>query len=192
MTRTERAQNPAAISKDKHSRSGLTKTELSHKNGDGAHNWGSNKSKGQDEYLGNEDANGEIFQLDEDQFQARNEISSSPTESTSSLDRDRERPQLGNKGQRRMSSYSEEERKEALQFRGDWNKAGVDLAHIARTSYGIAQSPTEISTSPSKVKSGFNFVSFVVKVVLFAKDHNFIVHMSYILMPIAHVYLQLD
>ncbi|WWD06088.1 hypothetical protein V865_004173 [Kwoniella europaea PYCC6329] len=175
MTRTERAQNPAAISKDRHSRSGLTKTELSHKGGDGAHNWGSWKTKGQDEISGMEDANGEIFQLDEargeNQAKGRNEgnendgigelrgntvnndvegnIARSPAESTGSLDRP-------NQGQRRMSSYSEEEKKEALQYRGGWHKAGVDLAQIARTSYGIAQSPP-LATSPSKVKHGFNF-----------------------------------
>ncbi|WVW81460.1 hypothetical protein I302_103454 [Kwoniella bestiolae CBS 10118] len=175
MTRTERAQNPAAISKDRHSRSGLTKTELSHKGGDGAHNWGSWKTKGQDEISGREDANGEIFQLDEDQAKNGNRngnkaeendndvignlrgngnndvegnIARSPAESTGSLDR----PTQG----RRMSSYSEEEKKEALQYRGGWHKAGVDLAHIARTSYGIAQSPP-LATSPSNVKHGFNF-----------------------------------
>ncbi|WWC57806.1 uncharacterized protein I303_100341 [Kwoniella dejecticola CBS 10117] len=169
MTRTERAQGPAAASKDKHSRSGLTKTELAHKNGDGGHNWGSDRTKQQDELMGAEDASDEIFALDENLAAKTNKqgrkasgsvsdgesnVSTSPTQSTGSLDR--ERPN----GQRRMSSYSEEEQKEALKFRGGWHKNGVDLAQIARTSYGIAQSPpnnTMMSTSPTQVKSGFNF-----------------------------------
>ncbi|WWC67102.1 uncharacterized protein I206_101009 [Kwoniella pini CBS 10737] len=178
MTRTERAQGPAAISKDKHSRSGLTKTELSHKNGDGGHNWGSDRTKQQDELMGEKDASDELFNLNENinindnkrknrrksSLNSDNDnesnLSNSPNQSIGSII---ERPNFINGiggNQRRMSSYSEEEQKEAFKFRSGWNKNGVDLAQIARTSYGIAQSPpnnTYMSTSPTQVKSGFNF-----------------------------------
>ncbi|WRT63413.1 uncharacterized protein IL334_000318 [Kwoniella shivajii] len=183
MTRTERNQNPAALLKDRHSRSGLTKSESSHKGGDGAHNWGSLRRKGDDEISGALDANDE----ERDEFSmpigtkivspqpssvdiegtGNDDIARSPTNSTSSIDSNTNnnsndngnKPVMG----RRMSNVSDEERKEAREFRGGWSKNGVDLAHIARTSYGIAQSPTEtsyMSTSPTKVKSGFNFVSY--------------------------------
>lgn len=40
LSRQQRNQDPRALLKDRHSRSGLTKSELMRKNGAGAHNWG--------------------------------------------------------------------------------------------------------------------------------------------------------
>ncbi|OCF33115.1 hypothetical protein I316_05160 [Kwoniella heveanensis BCC8398] len=93
-------------------------------------------------------------------------IARSPTDSMSSIDSASEgsggKPAMGG---RRMSNVSDEERDRARVYReGALHKGGIDLAHIARTSYGIAQSPPTneyIGTSPTKVKSGFNFVSWV-------------------------------
>ncbi|WVF66345.1 hypothetical protein IAT40_001085 [Kwoniella sp. CBS 6097] len=197
MTRTERNQYPAALMKDKHSRS---KPETSHKGGEGVHNWGSLRRKGEDEASGFADAqvdldgqaqarakdeSNEMFDLDEDRLgslpitkpsdagndirgtgpasaDVEGNIARSPTDSMSSIDSASEggsgKPSMGG---RRMSNVSDEERDRARVYReGALHKGGVDLAHIARTSYGIAQSPPTneyLGTSPTKVKSGFNF-----------------------------------
>ncbi|WVQ93965.1 hypothetical protein IAU59_001043 [Kwoniella sp. CBS 9459] len=197
MTRTERNQYPAALMKDKHSRS---KPETSHKGGEGVHNWGSLRRKGEDEASGFADAqvdldgqsqaqaradDNEMFDLDEDRLESlpiskpsdagndirgtasadvEGNIARSPTDSMSSIDSASEggKPSMGG---RRMSNVSDEERDRARVYReGALHKGGIDLAHIARTSYGIAQSPPTneyIGTSPTKAKSGFNFVSIL-------------------------------
>ncbi|WWD22850.1 hypothetical protein CI109_107344 [Kwoniella shandongensis] len=183
MTRTERNQYPAALLKDRHSRSGLTKTELAHKGGDGAHNWGSLKREGEAEAGGRLDAENDTNTQDQDnendedyvaplinpklRQQSNTEdatnvvnpndaLAQSPTESMSSLDSVDSNPAKPAFGGRRLSNVSDEERERARLYReGALNKNGIDLAHIARTSYGIAQSPP--ATSPTKVKNGFNF-----------------------------------
>ncbi|ODN83776.1 hypothetical protein L198_07672 [Cryptococcus wingfieldii CBS 7118] len=181
---------PAAVQKDKHSRSGLTKTELAHKSGAGRHNWGSLRTKGDDESTGRQDGDLEVldepipdeatdifvFESEGDEFPVGRNLASdagndfkglniqqrdakfesqgvatSPTESTGSLD-SVDRPDLGRRG----SSVTDQEREKARHFReGVLHKKagrGIDLADIAKTSYGIAQSPptnSYIGTSPS-------------------------------------------
>ncbi|KAK8844599.1 hypothetical protein IAR55_006446 [Kwoniella newhampshirensis] len=192
MTRTERNQYPAALLKDRHSRSGLTKTEQAHKGGEGAHNWGSFKREGEAEAGGRLDAavdldiDGHLDDGDDDrvaplinpklraplpppqqeqqQDDVQGGIAQSPTESMSSLDSmdGNGTPAKPGLGGRRLSNVSDEERERARIYReGVMNKNGIDLAHIARTSYGIAQSPPSTSfmpgSSPTKVKNGFNF-----------------------------------
>lgn len=75
---SQRNQYPAAVLKDRHSRTGLDKTQWDHKNGDGAHNWGSTARKGEDEATGRMDGEAEaeaaldempssdVFDLDEE------------------------------------------------------------------------------------------------------------------------------
>nr|ODN88965.1 hypothetical protein L203_02371 [Cryptococcus depauperatus CBS 7841] len=193
----DRAHYPAAVLKDRRSRSGLTKTEWNHKNGDGAHNWGSLRSKGDDELTGNIDAQNEaevavdeapandMFDFDEElvesagpdlpadagndfkptapfahgDIEGQARVTASPTESTSSFPYEEGRPETG----RRMSAVTDEERDRARMFRekGQYKKGGVDLAHIAKTSYGIAQSPTDSymgAVSPTANKYGPNIV----------------------------------
>ncbi|WVQ76866.1 hypothetical protein IAR50_006540 [Cryptococcus sp. DSM 104548] len=179
MTRTERDQYPAALQKDRHSRSGLNKTELAHKQGSGRHNWGSLRTKGEDEVSGHDDGQREVLAepipdeaadvfdfelaseghdfkggLDIQQRDAAFEtqgVATSPTESTNSLD-SVDRPEFGRRG----SSVTDQERERARHFReGVLHKKagrGIDLADIAKTSYGIAQSPPNnsyIGTSPT-------------------------------------------
>lgn len=193
MTRTERNQHPAALLKDRHSRSGLIhQSELARKNGAGAHNWGSYSQENDLEAAARRDADAEaeadeggnagagdgadvegVFDMEGDEglgplpvpkgpkgMEVANgvdgeagkgkqddAISTSPTESMSSLD------SVGGQGQkgRRMSNVSDEERERARAYReGVMHKGQPDLAHIARTSYGIAQSPPSFSTSPIK------------------------------------------
>ncbi|WVR03271.1 hypothetical protein IAU60_000262 [Kwoniella sp. DSM 27419] len=187
MTRTERNQYPAAMQKDRHSRSGLSKTELAHKGGDGAHNWGSHRHQGADEAGGvaDADAEREMFNLDEDQLaplhivtqpkpsdagndirgDVEGNIARSPSDSMSSIDSASSDADAGTGakpilGGRRMSNVSDAERDQARSYReGLMNKGGVDLANIARTSYGVAQSPPTnqyIGTSPTKARGGFS------------------------------------
>lgn len=194
----QRNQYPAAVLKDRHSRTGLDKTQWNHKNGDGAHNWGSTARKGDDEASGRLDGEAEaeaaldelpssdVFDLDEEindpvgampvtdsgndfkpmdlgkrgSIQGQSNIATSPTDSMSSLDSG-DRPGMG----RRMSAVSDEEREKMRLYREGvlHKKQGVDLAHIARSSHGIAMSPPTNSylgpVSPSNTRYGFNFVS---------------------------------
>lgn len=193
MTRTERNQYPAALLKDRHSRSGLVhQTEVARKNGAGAHNWGSYTEESDLEAAARRDADAEVeadggepravAQAPQAMFEMEGEeslgplpvpkavleitrvngyadkgnhddaISTSPSESMSSLD------SVGGHGlgqvqkERRMSNVSDAERESAKVYREGVTRNGqlVDLAHIARTSYGIAQSPPSFSTSPIK------------------------------------------
>jgi len=206
MTRTERNQNPAALLKDRHSRSGLNKNELQRKQGAGAHNWGSFRQEGQYESQADNDIEDEreIFDMEgdgdivtpmlnvnkkvegdvdggvdpvndvndvvADRMATANgndveggikDLAHSPSESMSSLESAEAQNKMNDGGgiagrqpMRRMSNVSDEERERARVYReGVMNKGGVDLAHIARTSYGIAQSPpNSFSTSPTKGK----------------------------------------
>ena len=59
---------PAAVQKDKHSRSGLVKSESQRKQGAGAHNWGSFSQEGEYENMANTDAADEraIFEMEQE------------------------------------------------------------------------------------------------------------------------------
>ncbi|WVQ85188.1 hypothetical protein IAT38_007353 [Cryptococcus sp. DSM 104549] len=182
MTRTERNQYPAALLRDRHSRSGLTKTELAHKGGDGAHNWGSLRGEGEAEAGGRLDAAADLSaqpgpadeELDElldepvgadlangtdagNDFKASTTgLGQSPTDSISSLgsavsDAGAAKPAFGG---RRLSAVTDEEREKARLYRESCmhKTGGVDLAHIAKTSYGI-QSPPAVS--PTKAKNTY-------------------------------------
>lgn len=150
--------------RDKHSRTGLSKTEMGRKNGAGAGNWGSFNDEEKDEYQGRLDAETEGNDDEPDTTERVHD----PTEA----DIDERNPinELDSRGVaqpipgagRRMSHASEEERAEALKYReGGLKQNGVDLASIARTSYGVAQSPPSngFSTSPLRQKAGFSQVS---------------------------------
>lgn len=101
------------------------------------------------------------------------DIAHSPSDSMSSLDSVGHGNKGHGPGQRRMSNVSDEERDRARVYReGVMNKGresrplqpskyrllnspAVDLAHIAKTSYGIAQSPPNthvFGTSPTSYK----------------------------------------
>jgi len=154
--------------KDRHSRTGIAhKNEFDRKGGAGAHNWGSFNQEESLAYQGDMDAQLEsaMFPEDEDEgdnakASAADETGKSPADSMASLE---SRGAPGNSGGRRMSQVSDQERAEALRYReGALKQKGVDLASIARTSYGVATSPTNesvLSTSPLRTKAGFSMVS---------------------------------
>jgi len=179
MTRTERNPFPAAVQKDKHSRSGLVKSESLRKQGAGAHNWGSFKEEGAYKSQADADAADEqaIFAMEEQgdnvaplnakqahdpildtsvangDVEGNKGIAHSPSDSMSSIDSVNIN---GKAGQRRMSNVSDEERERARVYReGVMGRGPVDLAGIAKTSYGIAQSPPNnyvLGTSPTARK----------------------------------------
>ncbi|KAL1409651.1 hypothetical protein Q8F55_003647 [Vanrija albida] len=163
MTRTERNNYPAAVLKDRHSRAGLNKSEMERKGGAGVHNWGSFAEEENLEYQGDMDARLETAMFEDDDVtkDAAEETQSADTEDSAEL------AELGSTnarpiatGQRRLSQVTDEEREAALRYReGGLKQNGVDLASIARTSYGVAQSPTNssvLSTSPLRTKAGFS------------------------------------
>ena len=178
------------MQKDKHSRSGLVKSESLRKQGAGAHNWGSFKEDGAYRIQADDDAANEqeIFAMEERDdnvapltgrkqshdpildtsaanadVEGNKGIAHSPSDSMSSIDS----VNTNKGGQRRMSNVSDEERerarvyregvmgrgrKSATLIRGTELISAVDLAGIAKTSYGIAQSPPNNSvfgTSPT-------------------------------------------
>jgi len=183
MTRTERNQYPAALLKDRHSRSGLaTEKEVQRKKGAGAHNWGAFSEENDMEAAANRDAFAEAeadgmfdmedgvaplpdapgmpdgvaaaLKTDTTPYKTSDDvISTSPTESMSSLE------SLAPTKGRRMSNVSDEERERARLYREGIMHKGhghgrPSLTNIARTSYGIATSPpTGLATSPTKAIS---------------------------------------
>jgi len=188
MTRTERNQYPAALLKDRHSRSGLTKAETDRKHGAGAGNWGSHAQEGEFERQADDDATGmfdmddndndEVMPLktpqqtkrkdsaaDDEEGQVINKdmmkeaVATSPADSvhSSSSQNDGKRPGQG----RRMSNVSDEERERARVYREGVMAGGgpVNLANIARTSFGVASPPNGngfaslAGTSPTKTKA---------------------------------------
>ncbi|KAL7420359.1 hypothetical protein Q5752_005329 [Cryptotrichosporon argae] len=199
MTRTERSQAPAALLKDRHSRTGLTKTEQGHKHGAGVHNWGSFTEEGRLESQGASDAamdnlfddgadneaddsnvdegeadddNDSVGELgrglgvtqrvaagEADMMAAPKDAKASPADDASDAAHSPTdaRPVPG----RRMSSFTPEEWEQAKLFRERGirkDSKDLDLAHIARTSYGVSQSPPSVgafATSPTKIKNGF-------------------------------------
>jgi hypothetical protein len=149
MTRTERNTSPAAIMRDRHSRTGLNKSEFERKGGAGAHNWGSINDEERAEHDGRLDAQLETAMFDDGE---------APADSDKVDDLPEREPVVA--PQRRMSQVSDQERADALRYReGGLKQNGVDLANIARTSHGIAQSPpanSVLGTSPLRQKSGFS------------------------------------
>lgn len=155
--------------KDRHSRTGINhKNEFERKGGAGSHNWGSLNEEENLAYQGDMDAQLETAMFpDEDddntskaatEDQDDDVTGRSPSDSMSSLE---SRGAPGGSGpQRRMSQVSEQERADALRYReGGLKQNGVNLASIARTSYGVATSPTTesaLSTSPLRSKAGFS------------------------------------
>ncbi|RXK42621.1 hypothetical protein M231_00175 [Tremella mesenterica] len=159
----------------------MAKTEAGHKNGAGAHNWGSMAQEEQyvalasadvaeefEDYpgalpiLSNSRKDGMMGKVNEkkgdvDVDTETETVATSPSDSMSSVS-DAGEGKIGNAGMRRMSNVSVEEREKARVYReGVLHHASgsVDLAHIAKTSYGIAQVQTGIegfSTSPNKTK----------------------------------------
>jgi hypothetical protein len=132
------------------------KSEFERKGGAGVHNWGSFTEEENLAYQGDMDAQLESAMFpDEDTDKASDQTGQSPSDSMSSLE---SRPAPG----RRMSQVSDQERADALRYReGGIKQKGVDLASIARTSTGVAQSPTNesvLSTSPLRTKAGFSMV----------------------------------
>lgn len=157
--------------KDRHSRTGMQhKSEFERKGGAGAHNWGSFNDEENLRYQGDMDAQLEsaMFPADDDTDKSSvDQTGQSPSDSMSSLD-SAARPITG----RRMSQVSDQERADALRYReGGLKQKGVDLASIARTSHGVAQSPTNesvLSTSPLRTKVGFS----LVRSTCLAHDHH--------------------
>ncbi|GMK54666.1 hypothetical protein CspeluHIS016_0112520 [Cutaneotrichosporon spelunceum] len=150
MTRTERNTSPAAIMRDRHSRTGLTKSEFERKGGAGAHNWGSLNDEERAEYDGKLDAELETAMFDDGTEGAEGDADKVEEMA------EREAPAAP---PRRMSQVSEQERADALRYReGGLKQNGIDLANIARTSHGVAQSPPSnvLGTSPLRQKSGFS------------------------------------
>ncbi|ORY26510.1 hypothetical protein BCR39DRAFT_541053 [Naematelia encephala] len=180
MTRTERNQYPAALVKDKHSRSGLD-NQL-RKNGAGAHNWGSYRERGQHEISGDHDADVDLSNANfEDGPVTGQKVGDGEIDDLAPL------PKINGNGDgqivhnvdlakevistsptdsmssidspgvvRRMSGVSEEERKEAGVFRKRaLSKGDVNLNDIARTSYGVQSPPIPASSSPIKNKGSY-------------------------------------
>ena len=142
VTKADSQRNPfpAAVQKDKHSRSGLVKSESLRKQGAGAHNWGSFKEDGAYRIQADDDAANEqeIFAMEErddnvapltgrkqshdpildtsatnGDVEGNKGIAHSPSDSMSSID-----SVNSNKGgQRRMSNVSDEERERARVYR---------------------------------------------------------------------------
>ena len=128
LTTTQRNQAPAALLKDRHSRSGLPlKAELARKNGAGAHNWGSFKEEGDLEQQAFNDADAEVFDMDAPvgaepiiptaKHAEADTIATSPSESMSSTSDAGVGEVKPVQLNRRMSNVSEEERERARVYR---------------------------------------------------------------------------
>lgn len=134
------------MQKDKHSRSGLVKSESQRKQGAGAHNWGSFKEEGAYEHMADADAADEraIFNMEQEQdddvaplgnkkqtiktdpimdasggdVEGNKGIAHSPSDSMSSIDSANGNGNGKGPGmQRRMSNVSDEERERARVYR---------------------------------------------------------------------------
>lgn len=158
MTRSlkQRNQNPAALLKDRHSRTDRAKTELNHKDGGGAHNWGSLSREEQYELEARADADKErevgVFDMEnenEDEQVAplpQRKASGgdvgasagngaafeavSPTDSMSSIDSagSGSAPKDLKAVGRRLSNVSDEERDKARQYREGVRASGGESA----------------------------------------------------------------
>lgn len=151
--------------RDRHSRTGLTKSEFDRKGGAGPHNWGSFTEEERAEYDGSMDARLETAMFDDSADADRAADAEDDATSNNKADdaSSEDSGPVPAAPQRRMSQVSDQERADALRYReGGLKQNGVDLANIARTSHGIAQSPpasSMLSTSPLRQKSGFSAVS---------------------------------
>ncbi|KAG2108378.1 uncharacterized protein F5147DRAFT_773589 [Suillus discolor] len=123
MTRTERAGFPRALLRDRsESKSGLDKSVR--KNGSGQHNWGSINDERYLEAAALADEEEEQFEEDTTGRQRNNSV--------------HEKPKL----EKRINSFTEEERESARQIRKNALKAqDLDLSMIARTSSAASTSP---------------------------------------------------
>lgn len=152
--------------RDRHSRTGLTKSEFVRKNGAGPHNWGSFTEEERNVYDGNIDAQLETAMYDDSTDADRTEAASEAAADDDDKVEDIPEREAPAPPQRRMSQVSDQERADALRYReGGLKQNGVDLASIARSSHGIAQSPpanSVLGTSPLRQKSGFSAVSIGV------------------------------
>ncbi|KAG1789122.1 uncharacterized protein HD556DRAFT_1244117 [Suillus plorans] len=141
MTRTERAGFPRALLRDRsESKSGLDKSVR--KNGSGQHNWGSINDERYLEAAALADEE-EEFEEDTTGQQRNNSV--------------HEKPKL----EKRINSFTEEERESARQIRKNALKAqDLDLSMIARTSSAASTSPPTRSppvsiTGSAEVRSFF-------------------------------------
>ena len=151
LTTPQRNLFPAAVQKDKHSRSGLVKSETQRKQGAGAHNWGSFHQEGEYESMANTDAADEraMFEMEQERqdgvpalkkpagtdpllngnghastdVEGNKDIAHSPSDSMSSLD-SAGAAAKGPGMQRRMSNVSDEERERASIYREGVMKKG--------------------------------------------------------------------
>jgi hypothetical protein len=162
---SQRNPFPAAVQKDKHSRSGLVKSESLRKQGAGPHNWGSFKEDGAYRIQADDDAANEqeIFAMEErddnvapltarkqshdpildtsagnGDVEGNKGIAHSPSDSMSSID-----SVNSNKGgQRRMSNVSDEERERARVYR-----EGV-MGRGRKSACGFASNVADVSCRP--------------------------------------------
>jgi hypothetical protein len=157
------------VQKDKHSRSGLVKSESLRKQGAGAHNWGSFKEEGAYKSQADDDAANEqaIFAMEEGgdnvaPLNARKQshdpildtsavngdvegnkgIAHSPSDSMSSIDSVGQGNAKG--GQRRMSNVSDEERERARVYREGVMGRGRESAFLAVRSEANSQLSTSL------------------------------------------------
>jgi hypothetical protein len=174
MTRShkQRNQNPAALLKDRHSRTDRAKTELNHKDGGGAHNWGSLSREEQYESEARADADKErdegVFDMENEneqvaplpQRKASGDVDAngnansgaafeavSPTDSMSSLDSAASAPKGLQAVGRRLSNVSDEERDKARQYREGVRASGGESSRRRRccaelTQQALRASPT--------------------------------------------------
>ncbi|KAF8582250.1 hypothetical protein K439DRAFT_1635480 [Ramaria rubella] len=135
MTRTERSFNPRAVIRDRsESKTGLDKSDR--KGGAGAHNWGSYADEQEHELRAAED-----YEDEEPQGGLGNEDVKAELESAASDEQ--KAAHDGSLTERRSSAstVSEEERRQAREFRAKALKEGSDLGAIARTSAAVSTSP---------------------------------------------------
>lgn len=153
------------MQKDKHSRSGLVKSETQRKQGAGAHNWGSFHQEGEYESMASTDAADEraIFEMEQERqdgvpalkkpaggasdpllngnghndVEGNKDIAHSPSDSMSSLDSAGAGAGKGPGMQRRMSNVSDEERERASLYREGVMKKGRKSSSLAPGSLSM-------------------------------------------------------
>ncbi|KAG8951180.1 hypothetical protein FRC04_006662 [Tulasnella sp. 424] len=128
MTRTERANSPRALLKDRHvSKTGMDKSIR--KSGGGAHNWGSPLDQYDDSELYDEG-------FDEEESTAAAATSSTVQAAAEDASpKDRRRSSISASSTEEHATVNNEEKEKALAFRKRaLSKGDIDLAAIARTS----------------------------------------------------------
>ncbi|TFK47697.1 hypothetical protein OE88DRAFT_1665264 [Heliocybe sulcata] len=125
MTRTARANYPAAVNKDRsEAKNGYDNSTK--KQGAGPHNWGSLRHEMDHEVAGIADEEQELADEEQDGVPIARAVHE-----------DRQRPAVD----RSPSGMSEEELAEAREVRRKATKGGVDLSAIARSSAAVSVSP---------------------------------------------------